>query len=160
VWDEKPLTTARIVEVDVFNARGEIPRNLSQVMERAKDIQYASKMRVNINNAKKLIELRASLGRLLAKLPAALKDDSDAQKLSTICDNRQWKIVRLINRRPSLSGQVKDYEFSRATVDESWAAGLEDVRSSIKNREWIEPIDMGPGVQIYDLLPDVSSSHK
>ena len=160
VWDEKPLTTARIIEVDVFNARGEIPRNLSQVMERAKDIQYASKMRVNINYAKKLIEMHASLGRLLAKLPAALKDDPDAQRLSTICDDRQWKIARLINRRPSLSGQVKDYEFSRATVDESWAAGLEDVRISIRNREWIEPIDMGPGVQIYDLPPDVSSSHK
>ena len=31
-----------------FNAQGELPRNLSQVSERAKDIQYASKTRFNV----------------------------------------------------------------------------------------------------------------
>ena len=43
VSDERPLTTARIIQVDTFNAQGELPRNLGQVSERAKDIQYASK---------------------------------------------------------------------------------------------------------------------
>jgi NTE family protein len=156
VWDEKPLTTARIVEVDVFNAIGEMPRNLNQVMERAKDIQYASKMRVNINHAKEIIELRASLGRLLAKLPSKLAATPDAQKLAAICDSREWTIARFVNRHPSQSGQMKDYEFSRATVEESWADGLEDVRRSVRNHEWIEPSDMGPGVKIYDLPSDVS----
>ena len=40
VVDERPLPTARIIQVDTFNAQGELPRNLSQVSERAKDIQY------------------------------------------------------------------------------------------------------------------------
>ena len=31
VSDERPLTTARIIQVDVFNSQGELPRNLSQV---------------------------------------------------------------------------------------------------------------------------------
>src|SRR6476469_3495886 len=43
VSDQRPLTTARIIQVDTFNSQGELPRNLSQVSERAKDIQYASK---------------------------------------------------------------------------------------------------------------------
>ena len=33
VADEKPRTRVLIIEVDVFNARGELPRNLDQVME-------------------------------------------------------------------------------------------------------------------------------
>jgi NTE family protein len=160
VWDERPLTAALIIEIDVFNAKGKVPRNLNQVMERAKDIQYASKMRFNIQHTKEILEMRASLGRVLARLPSALKADPDAKKLATLCDDREWTIARLINRRPSLSGSMKDYEFSRATVDESWAAGLDDLRLSLRNREWIEPQDIGPGVKIYDLPPDDSVAQK
>ena len=48
VADQRPMTTARIFQVDTFNARGEAPRTLGQAMERAKDIQYASKSRFNV----------------------------------------------------------------------------------------------------------------
>ena len=74
----------------------------------------------------------------MSKLPPALKSDPDAIKLAAACDERSWTIIRLINTRPSRSGLVKDYEFSRATITEAWTAGLEDVRRSVsgwdKNR--------------------------
>jgi len=153
VTEERPRTRVLIIEVDVFNAKGELPRNLDQVMERAKDIQYASKMRLNTETFRQLGEMRAALGRLLCKLPDGLKDDPDAQKLAPLCDDREFTIARLINRRTTKSGNNKDYEFSRATVNEAWAAGLEDVRRSKANIEWIQPMDLGPGVRVYDLPP-------
>ena len=153
VTDEKPRTRVLIIEVDVFNARGELPRNLDQVMERAKDIQYASKLRLNADHFRELGAMRAALGRLLCKLPDGLKDDPDAQKLAPLCDDREFTIARLINRRTTKSGNTKDYEFSRATVDEAWAAGLEDVRHSKAKIEWMQPMDLGPGVHVYDLPP-------
>ena len=52
----------------------------------------------------------------MGKLPPALKSDPDAIKLAAACDERSWTIIRLINTRPSRSGLVKDYEFSRATI--------------------------------------------
>ncbi len=33
VWDEKPLTTALIIQVDLFKATGELPGNIDQVLE-------------------------------------------------------------------------------------------------------------------------------
>ena len=153
VMDEKPRTRVLIIEVDVFNARGELPRNLDQVMERAKDIQYASKLRLNADHFRELGAMRSALGRLLCKLPAELKDDPDAQKLAPLCDDREFTIARLINRRTTRSGNTKDYEFSRATVNEAWAAGLEDVRRSKAKIEWMHPMDLGPGVRVYDLPP-------
>ena len=153
VADEEPRTRVLVVAVDVFNARGELPRNLDQVMERAKDIQYASKMRLNTDRFRELGEMRAALGRLLCKLPAGLANDSDVQKLAPLCDEREYTIARLINRRTTNSGSTKDYEFSRATVNEAWAAGLEDVRHSKANIEWMQPMDLGPGVRVYDLPP-------
>jgi NTE family protein len=153
VADEKPRTRVLIIEVDVFNAGGELPRNLDQVMERAKDIQYASKTRFNTDRVREIGEMRAALGRLLCKLPAGLQDDPDAQKLAPLCDEREYTIARMINRRTTKSGNNKDYEFSRATVNEAWAAGLEDVRRSAAKMEWMQPMDLGPGVRVYDLPP-------
>ena len=153
IADEKPRTRVFILEVDVFNAKGELPRNLDQVQERAKDIQYASKMRLNTDHVRELGEMRAALGRLLCKLPAGLKDDPDAQKLAPLCDEREITIARMINRRTTKSGNNKDYEFSRATVNKAWAAGLEDVRRSKAKIEWIQPMDLAPGVRVYDLPP-------
>jgi NTE family protein len=153
VADEKPRTRVLIIEVDVFNAKGEMPCNLDQVMERAKDIQYASKTRFNADRVREIGEMRSALGRLLCKLPAGLQDDPDAQKLASLCDNREITIARIINRRTTKSGNNKDYEFSRATVNEAWAAGLEDVRRSKANIERMQPVDLAPGVRVYDLPP-------
>ena len=142
------MTTARIIQVDTFNAQGELPRNLSQVSERAKDIQYASKTRFNVEQIQEMGELRTACRRLVGRLPPELKSDPDAIKLAAACDERSWTIIRLINTRPSRSGLVKDYEFSRATITEAWTAGLEDVRRSVSGWDKIRPAT-GPGVLVY-----------
>ncbi len=149
VADERPLTTARIIQVDTFNAQGELPRNLGQVLQRAKDIQYSSKSRFNIDRIQEIGELAAAGRRLVDRLPPQLKSDPDAQKLAAACDERGWLIIRLINTRPSRSGFVKDFEFSRATIKEAWTAGLEDVRRSISGWDTIKPEEAGPDIVIY-----------
>ena len=70
-----------------------------------------------------------------------------------LCDNRDWTIAHVNDRRPSHAGQAKDAEFSRATVNARWAGGLEDIRRSAANLEWMQPLDLGPGIQVYFLPP-------
>ena len=149
VVDERPLPTARIIQVDNFNAQGELPRNLSEVSERAKDIQYASRTRFNIERIQEMGELATAARALLDTLPPHLKSDPNAQKLAAACPERSWLIIRLINTRPSRSGLVKDYEFSRATIEDAWTAGLEDVRRSISGWDRIKPDVAGPEIVIY-----------
>jgi NTE family protein len=151
VLDDSPKMNALIIQVDLFNAVGEFPRKFDQVLEREKDIQYSSKTRFNTKRVKELCELRAALGRLLAKLPPALANDPDAQVLSKAHGVGKITIAHLINRRLSHSAQTKDYEFSRATVNELWAAGLEDVRRAIANPDWTEPEESWEGMRVYDL---------
>ena len=112
VWDEKPLTTALIVQVNLFPGHGEMPHDLSQVMERSKDIQFASKQRFNTEHVRKLGELRAAMGRVLAKLPPDLQNDADVQIIAPHCDNREWTIAYITNSHRSHAGQMKDAEFS------------------------------------------------
>jgi NTE family protein len=151
VWDERPLTSALIVTVDLFDAMGDLPQNLGEVLERQKDIQYSSKQRLSVDHTAKIGQLRGALIRLMDKLPADLRGDPDAQLLATLCDNRQWMVVRLVNKRLAHVSQTKDYEFSRATVNEHWSTGLEDVRRAVANRDVITPTSLIPGVRVYEV---------
>ena len=129
-----------------------MPRNLDEVLERVKDVQYSSKQRFSAARVAELGDLRAALYALLEKLPDTMKADPDAQKLASICDNREWLIGRLTNKRLPYVSQAKDYEFSRA--DRAGALGRRRSRISAKsvaNFDWIKPTDIGPGIRVYDL---------
>jgi NTE family protein len=157
IWDEKPLTTALILQVNLFNARGAAPRTMDEALERVKDIQFSSKQRFTTEKVREIQEMRAALGRVLAKMPPDLKGDPDVAKLATLCDNRDWTIAHINNRRPAHGGQWKDAEFSRDAVHARWAGGLEDVRMSAANLEWMQPVEAGPGIRIYYLPPESPS---
>jgi NTE family protein len=151
VLDASPRMNALIIQVDLFNATGELPRNLDQVMERHKDIMYSSKTRLNTTRVREMQQMRRALHRLLQKLPDDLKSDRDVRMLETVCSSSHIDIVHLINRRYSYTSHSKDYEFSRATVRQLWDAGLEDVRRTVAHLERLresEPID---GIRVYDL---------
>jgi NTE family protein len=149
VADQRPMTSARIIQVDNFIAEGELPQDFLAVEERRKDIQYASRSRFNVERLKEIGEIEAAVRRLLDKLPAELKSDPDAQNLARVCVERSWIVIRLINRRPSRSGAVKDFEFSRRTIEEAWSAGLEDVRRSIAAEPDLRPEEIRNGVLVY-----------
>ena len=152
VLDDSPRIDAMIMQVDLFSARGELPHNLDEVLERAKDIQYASKTRFNTNRVKELERLRVALGRLLDKIPPALRDDPDYRLLEAVGKaKRHLSIVHLINRRLPTSSSAKDYEFSRATVEQLWNAGLEDLERSCANPAWSRATELVQGVRVFDL---------
>ena len=65
VLDDSPDVNALIVQVDLFSARGELPANLDQVLEREKDIRYSSKTRFNTKRVQEVENLRLALGRLM-----------------------------------------------------------------------------------------------
>jgi NTE family protein len=152
VLDDSPQLSALIVQVDLFSARGHLPVNLDQVLERAKDIQYSSKTRFNTSRVAELEEFRHALARLLKKVPAKLHDDPDFKRLEAMCTGRrEITILHLINRRSPDSTSAKDYEFSRATMERLWEGGLDDVRLSCSHHRWEEARSLEDGVRIFDL---------
>ena len=71
VLDDGPRLDALILQVDLFSARGREPRNLDEVLERAKDIQYSSKTRFNTSRAKEEEALREALTHVHREAAAA-----------------------------------------------------------------------------------------
>jgi len=154
VLDNSPPMRALVIQVDLFSAVGERPRNLDQVLERHKDIMYSSKTRFNTTRVRELQQMRAPLNRLLSKLPDELKRDSDAQALQRLCSETHIDIVHLINRHSVNASFSKDYDFSRATMRRLWDAGLEDVQRSIAHPEFLKRSRVSNGIEVYDLTRD------
>ena len=149
VLDDSPRLRALIVQVDLFNASGELPGSLSRVMERHKDIVYSSKTRFNTTVLREIRGQRAAFRRLLQKLPRNLKSDPDVRKLEAACAGMQVDIVHFINHRRGYAAHTKDYEFSRAAVNELWAAGLDDVRRAGAHPGWLKRTKVLDGIQVY-----------
>lgn len=151
VLDDAPDLDALILQIDLFSARGEMPDNLDEVEERAKDIQYSSKTRFNSTQLHAREELSAAMRRLLVKLPPAMRDDPDVRRLAQACRPREISLVHLINRHDTRSGSVKDYEFSRATIEQLWSAGHDDARRSVHHTDWCRATEHHEGIRVFDL---------
>ena len=151
VLDAYPRTRRLVVlQVDLFGARGPVPRNLSEVVERQKDITYSSRTRMNTDALGANINLQQALAELIAKLPSKLRSDPAVTALQAQMTHQPVDIVHLIYRDKPYELDSKDYEFSRAMVQEHWQAGERDMRNTIAHPEWMRSAT-ADGVTTYDL---------
>jgi NTE family protein len=141
---------ALIVQVDLFSGLGTMPENLNQVQERVKDIQFQSKTRFSVDEMREIEALRGALARVLSKLPASLRSDPQVRKLEEISQRRPMTLVRLVNRHDTKSSDFKDYEFSRATVNDLWLGGHEDVQRVLQRPDSCRITELGNGMRIFD----------
>jgi NTE family protein len=142
---------ALIIQVDLFSGAGEMPRSVDQVQERVKDIQFQSKNRFSHAQIERIESLRSALADVIARLPATLRSDPQVQRLAEISQRGPVSLVHLVNRHDTKSSDFKDYEFSRATVDDLWQAGHDDVQRVVHHPDVCHITDLGNGVRVFDL---------
>ena len=142
---------ALIVQVDLFSGLGAMPENLNQVQERVKDIQFQSKTRYSIDEMREIEALRSALAGVLSKLPANLRSDPQVKKLEQISHRGPLTLIRLVNRHDTKSSDFKDYEFSRATVNDLWLGGHNDVQRVLESPDSFRITELGNGMRIFEL---------
>jgi NTE family protein len=151
VLDTFPRTQPLVVvQVDLFSARGAMPTTLSEVLERQKDIAYSSRTRMNTNAAAATVNLQQALADLIEKLPRGLRADPGVAALRSHLSHKPVDIVHLIYRDKAYEQDWKDYEFSRAMVEEHWEAGARDMRNTIAHPEWLQRATDN-GITTFDL---------
>lgn len=153
VIDQPTAQDMLVFQVDLFSARGALPRTLDEVTERAKDIQYASRTRLNTDLIAAQQRLAEAAQRLADKLPAGFADDPDLQALLNAGNCNAVTVMHLIHRSKGHAGQSKDYEFSRQTMGEHWAAGRADVEASFADPRWKSRPHKQAGITVLDLAP-------
>jgi NTE family protein len=138
-------------QVDLWSSHGEMPKDMSDVMVRQKEIQYSSRTRANTDRFKLYQTIRCALGNTLAKVPPELLDNEDGKLLQALADRRVYQIVHLIYRSKNYEVQSKDYDFSRASMTDHWNAGYTDAIRTLRHPEALQrPVDQ-TGVATFDL---------
>jgi NTE family protein len=116
---DTPPTHAIVFMIDLWNAAGDEPLTMDQVLWREKQIRYASRTAHHIETVAAKLNLR----RMLQRRTAA----ADAERLD---------IVHVIYRpRPEEIAQ-SDAEFSRPSIAARRAAGYADLKSAIAAAPW------------------------
>jgi len=153
---DQPGPGHRVVfQVDLFPARGELPATLAHAGEREKDIRFSSRTRLNTTVGLDRQTIATAAQRLLSKLPAALRDDPDAQALSRLrSECEAVDVVHLIYRGKRYEGYSKDYEFSRWSMQEHWLAGYADMSHTLQDPRWLARERNPGGVRVFDLAAD------
>ena len=156
---DQPGHRRRVVfQVDLFAARGAMPKNLGEVTEREKDIRFSSRTRLNTTNELDRQVISQAARRLMAKLPPEWRDDPDLQALSRVRCESAVDVVHLIYRSKHYESQSKDYEFSRLSMQEHWDAGRADMAHTLHDPRWLHRERSSHGVHVFDLTSDSPSS--
>jgi NTE family protein len=140
-----------VFQVDLFPARGDLPEDLSAVAQREQDIRFSSRTRLTTDRFRQLHDIRAAANRLSAKLPETMADDPDLAFLRNVGPSGAVTLVHLIHRKEAFETQSKDYEFSRLSMSEHWAAGQADVQTTFSRDAWKTRSVAADGLQIFDL---------
>ena len=136
ILEHMPTEDTLIFQVDLFPAYGHRPRTIEEVEQRAKDIRFSSRTRLNSALLARAIRQRAHLEDLLAILPEELHDHPAAQAVKNLPPLPKFNLVHLIYRTKLYEGSNKDYEFSFNTMQDHWHAGYACMRRSLRNVHW------------------------
>ncbi|WP_262330545.1 patatin-like phospholipase family protein [Bosea sp. BH3] len=153
VLESRPRQDTLAFQVDLWSAKGAFPQDLTSQDSRLKDIRFSSRTRAATDQFRKSQSLRRALGHLIKHVPksALVKADPDILGLISEADEKIYNIVHLIYRSKSYEGASKDYEFSRATMEEHWASGYADASQTLSHPEVLRPADGPDGVATFDL---------
>jgi NTE family protein len=154
VAESSPRLDTLAFQVDLWSARGELPRNMAEVTTRHKEIQYSSRTRAGTDTFKHIQRIRRALADLQDKLPGELRNMPEARFLEQVADRKVYNLVHLIYRAKSYEGDSKDYEFSRASMREHWRAGYHDAVRTLRHPEVLARPQNDEGVSIFDLAHD------
>jgi len=159
VLDYSPRRSRLTFQVDVFQARGQLPTNLEQVSEREKDIRYSSRTRITTETFRQKHEVRHAINELIDILPPEVRNTEQARRLYEFGCVTEMDIVQLIYRPHEPQGACKDYEFSRATMNKRWEQGLADARTTLAAAPWLASTPEEVGVRVFDVMHDILVGH-
>jgi NTE family protein len=156
VAESDPPRDTLVFQVDLWNTRGQAPGDLTDVVTRQKEIQYASRTRASTDAFRRMQRLKNAVSEALAELPPEVCALPQVRKLAAEVDRKVFRIVHLIYHARPHQGATKDFEFSRLNVEEHWREGYRDAVATLSRPEALARPDLAvaEGVATFDIAVD------
>ena len=145
---------ALIFQVDLFSARGQLPRSIQDVAGRQKDIMYSSRTRNTTDMFSRLQRWKKRTYQALLKVPDELLTDDERAMRDKLASAPEMTILQLIYQQKSYEGDAKDYEFSGTSMRDHWQSGYEDTKRTLLRKDWLSIPQSGTGILTHDVHRD------
>jgi NTE family protein len=140
-----------VFQVDLFSARGALPRTIADVLERHKDIMYSSRTRQVTDMFARLQRWKTRAYEALIKVPEEALSDEQRAMRDKLAKLPKATILQLIYQKKSYEGSARDHEFSADSMHEHWKNGYDDTRQTLRRREWLEMPPKHLGIITHDV---------
>ena len=151
VLDNAACLHMLIFQVDLFSARGVLPRDMDDVLARQKDIQFSSRTRLVTDYYREKHERGVLVKKLLAKVPDDMLDAGERALKRQLAHMPEATILELIYQQAAYETQAKDYEFSAASMHEHWNSGFLDTQRTLRHKDWLTVSETGAGFSLRDI---------
>src|SRR5215468_1007929 len=149
--DQDDSLNSLVFQVDLFSARGVLPRDIQEVMARHKDIMYSSRTRHNTDVYKRMNNLKTDYYKALMKIPEDQLSDREREMREKLAHLPEITILQLIYQQKAYEGDSKDHEFSATSMREHWQSGYEDTKRTLRHKHWLEMPAQGAGCLVLDV---------
>jgi NTE family protein len=141
-----------VFQVDLFSARGQLPRDMHDVLARQKDIQYSSRTRLITDYYMSRHKFNVMLRNVLNKVPEEQLDEAEKEAKQRLAHLPDITILQLIYQQTAYETQAKDYEFSGTSMREHWEAGYRDTQRTLRHEDWLHHVPVGDGgLSVHDV---------
>ncbi len=151
LFDQDEDLSTLAFQVDLFSAKGTVPKDMGSVASRQKDITYSSRTRQATSALKRTLTLRAQLADALGRLKPSQLRTGEAERMRDYADAGVVNLIHLIYQAKPFEGDTKDYEFSRETVALHSQAGYRDTAASLAKPGWLDAPTAQEGVREHDI---------
>ncbi|WP_179402849.1 patatin-like phospholipase family protein [Burkholderia guangdongensis] len=139
-------------QVDLWSARGPLPRSMPDVTERQKDVQYSSRTRFVTDTMQREQRYRNVLRHVLEQVPEAQrKTDPWCIEAQQIACGKKYNVQHLIYKQKAYEHHYKDYQFGLQTMRDHWSAGLADIRRTLAVKNGLALPDNDAGFVTHDI---------
>jgi NTE family protein len=149
--EQDQYQSSLVFQVDLFSARGTLPRSMSEVLTRHKEIMYSSRTRQNTDAFARLHNMKMRLAEALQRVPPEALRPGEKEFIADCANASAINIVHLFYQHKHYEGHARDYEFSGTSMREHWDSGYEDTLRTLRHPEWLELSAISGGVTVHDL---------
>jgi NTE family protein len=149
--DQDDRLNSLVFQVDLFSARGALPRDIQEVLARHKDIVYSSRTRHNTDIYRRMNNLKADYFKALSKIPDDRLSPQERISRDHLAHLPGITILQMIYQQKAYEGDSKDHEFSATSMHEHWQSGLEDTRRTLQHRDWLTMPENNMGIVVHDV---------
>ncbi len=146
VFNDRPRRSTLCFMVDLFDPNGQTPGDMDEIEDRRKDIIYASRSHMQIEDQSKLHNLRQAVSRLYNELPEDKQRDPELQALAGMGCTTLMNLVHFVYGGQAYRSWAKDFTFLPQTISDHHRRGYQDAGAALRECAWDAPVPAGTGI--------------